>query len=263
MPPKNENIPSPAKPIVATPPRAGVNAFFFQNTLDLKTHGLTPGGKTLMPLQQHEGPHHGRVRSDANPQLIVSGDHPLSPSNKNNYEAQMLYLDALIVNLKNRSNHDYKIYQKNQAIDPAHFEATIVSIENNIKQIKTFCRLTPDPGAFLAELNQRIEQGKAYNPFGLKRIYDPKKGYNNSLARNASVFQGPIQISDIIPQQAAACAAKVEKRPPSVFVGLYEGIDQVSSGSGSPPPRKRRLDFLPNGDVLAKEELAGPSNPKI
>lgn len=219
-----EQEPSPAKAILATPPRLHCQAFFFVNPNGNKAEGLTPNGTRRVALRLYEGRHHHRVRDVHTPEVIVDGDNPLVSPHKNQPEAQMLRLDALFANLKNRSDSDFHFYEKDGEVDEGHFQASIQTIKKCIAQLKHCYKLAVDPEVFITDLNARIAEGKIYNPFGLQQIYHPMLGYQNDLAKDSTVFQSPLDVDLIIPPPVVKAAkAKPEKRN-VVCGGLFDGL---------------------------------------
>lgn len=245
MPLKNEknkenSPPSPVKAVLSTPPRPqNQQAFFFPKTsIGGKTHGLTPNGKTRIPLNPHEGKHHNRVRNLAAPALIVDGDTPLDPIYKNNFEAQKLQLDAQLLNLKKRSDFDYKLFTTTKTIEPGHFHAAVRKINENIQQLKLCYQLAHDGTAFVKELNDRIVKGDVYNPFGLRQIYSPTGDYKDDLARDPAIYQGLLMESSLNPQPIAK-AAPLKSKPATLGRGLFDDVPpaKLSCESGEVLPQ--------------------------
>ncbi len=211
--------PSPAKAILATPPRAGCQLFFFRNPDGAKTAGFTPNGKRIIKLKRYEGEHHLWVRDPGAPHVIVDGDSPLPMLHKHKPEVGMLRLEALLANLKKRSDQDFKIFQEKGQVDEGHLQYAITSINECILQLKKCYKSAPNQKNFIDDLNARITQGKIYNPFGLKRIYLPLLGYQGDLATNPAIYQSHLDVTMIMPPPAKAAAEKRKS-----FGGLYDNL---------------------------------------
>jgi hypothetical protein len=219
---------SPAKSTLSSPPRPGVQAFFFSiKKEENKTHGFTPNGKTLIRLKRFEGASHHRVRAEDDPATILSEDTKLESPQKHDPEQQRLLLDAYLIDLKKRTDTDYEIYTKKKVIDAAHFEAAVQKIDTNIEQLKRCYQRSPSPDEFIKELNQQLSQGKIYNPFGLKKIYE-KSGYQVKLAKDVTIYTAPFD-ANLLKPKPIANAAPAQIPQPAFSGGLYDDLPPLKN----------------------------------
>ncbi len=253
--PHEEKIPSPVKATLSTPPRPGVQAFFFSiKKEEKKTHGFTPNGKTRIPLKRFEGASHHRVRAEADPATILSEDTKLESPQKHDPQKQRLLLDAYFVDLKKRTDTDYEIYTKKKVIDAAHFEAAVQKIDTNIEQLERCYQRSPSPDDFIIELNQQLSQGKIYNPFGLKKIYE-KSGYQVKLAEDETIYTAPFDANLFKPKPIAK-AAPAKRPQPAFSGGLYDDLPPLKN------PKKLFDSESLEPEVDEKEgEALKPSSP--
>ncbi len=222
----------------------------------------------MVRLKKHRGRAHCSVRDEANPALILDGDAPLDSPHKNDLASRKLHLDSQQLNLKARRDEDYKTYRRKKALDPNHFDTVMRRLKECISAIKIYYKCTPDPEAFLAELNASITAGSIYNPFGLQQIYRSENGYQMELAQDSDVFQSHIEKNSIAPPPAAAASPK--RKSPTVMRGLYDGIfdidsDSIDSPSSPTPPRKRRELFtlFASGNAPSSSTVAKPASAAI
>jgi hypothetical protein len=196
-----EKVLSPVKSIVTPSFRDGLEVFHFSQSLsEFKTTGVSPNGKTTIPLKKFEGMSHNRVRNKDNPQLIISGDSPIKSPFKVSNSHQTLRLEAILIDLKNRADGDFFTFKAKGEVDSNHFTASINKIEACIKQIKKCAGLGSNKENLLNELNNYIRQGTIYNPFSLKKLYS-NNSYQFSLAQGD--FNQPIDAEDLFGERPA------------------------------------------------------------
>jgi len=162
------NAGSPAKPILATPPRPNLISFFYHK--DNKKLGLTPNGKNTIPLEMHEGKHHIRAR-DMDTQRIISEFSPITSPDKGNIQLKENKLYVKLSNLKNRTDHDYNIIQKDGQIDDNHYMATKTKLAECIALFKACYSDCSDKNSFIEKHNRNIKNADLYNPFILQLFY--------------------------------------------------------------------------------------------
>lgn len=193
MPNSTTQTPSPAKPIKGNILQGYTESFYFKNQPE-KTIGASPGGSKLN-LKRHEGKHHHRVR-ETGTSKTYSAASPLESPLKHSYKSNRLRLDAMMLDLKERSDQDLHIFNIDNKISDGHYQATRTVLKNCIKQLDQCCDLSINKDYFIQELNDLILDGKIYNPISLKILY-PTKGYRADLKDRPEEYNTQIDIASI------------------------------------------------------------------
>lgn len=183
--PRHSNTkPSPATSKFSTPPGPGYEAFSFMNAENKKV-GRTPEGRHLIQLTGRQGRSHHHVRRHRDKSVICSSSSTISGK-----EEMWLILLAQLTDLKKRHDQDYDRKFKNKEIDRGHNEAAKILISSCIDLIKQ-CLLDEDEQTQrLKALNDGFLDGRIYNPYVVKNIYD---GYDFHLELAKKFRQDPVQ----------------------------------------------------------------------
>lgn len=155
------------KPILVESPEAELQAFFYKKGAE--GFGLSPNGKRVVRLTKNEGEHHIKVRDKSG--YVYTEDSPVKSPVKKSLAHQEIKLSLRLVNLKNRTDEDYKYYKLKEEISISHYDAARIKIKECIAQFKLCYSLSPDKAAFINKYNQKIKEGCFYNPFRLQQIY--------------------------------------------------------------------------------------------
>lgn len=162
---------SPVKAVMVTPPKLGLEAFFFYKKKS-STKGLSPNGKNFINLNKFEGEHHIRVRDKSG--RIFTEDSPIKSPHKENIEYKETKLALRLANLKKRTDMDYKYCAQHGEISSSHYEATQDRIKKCIILFKECYKFSSDKKIFIEKYKKQMQETCLYDPFRLDEIYAPE-----------------------------------------------------------------------------------------
>jgi hypothetical protein len=183
--------PSPLKAQHKTPPTSKTQTYHHEPDGKPRHKIETPGG-SIKPIPKFPGASH-QVGMRDNGSRYTEEDFDTALTFTEQWDCLLLALS----NLRNRANKDFKRYERSftfpyPAYDWGHHHYTRLAIECCLSKIKTCLNSTQTDVDVIDALNTSIQEGRIYNPFGLKAIYPTDCIYAYFTAQNIWFFTKPL-----------------------------------------------------------------------
>jgi hypothetical protein len=183
--------PSPLKAQHKTPPTSKTQTYYHQPDGRPRHKIQTPGG-SIQALPRFPGASHQvGMRDDGGRYAEEDFDAATT------FTAQWECLLLTLSNLRNRANQDFKRYERSFShpyppYDWMHHHYTRLAIETCLSKIKTCLNSTQTNVDVIDVLNTSIQEGRIYNPFGLRTIYPDDYTYAYNAAQKTWIYARPL-----------------------------------------------------------------------
>lgn len=184
---------SPAEAILVSPLIEGTRTFHFRNKQ--KTLGQTPNKTNVIELDKNQIGSAHLITNPLGTELYITDETRWKEEDQSNTLNQNAKLFTMLTNLRNRSDTEYNFKMKG-TFSPRHLFAARIKIKECIDQLKVCINLAPNKEQFLETINQRIQEKKFYNPFGLKRVYE-QGNFDLAIANDCTIVYESLKLQDI------------------------------------------------------------------